>query len=403
MAESISKIEPAPIAKRLFAAIMDALVFIFLFFGLAAFPFTPIAEAGLGYKEINRAETNYFYASHLYVAQKVDDNGDIQIVEVKDFGADFSRYSSLTLYSTTSADPSFYIKRLYYYYHNFKTNTDIELPSVGGFDPIADYFVSPEYNEPINGVLPVNFYTSEWFSKNILDLENPASYFQIDSSNLDYVSSISVKEGVSNEDAISYLKNRVYDANAEFYYSSYISDLHVQKVRIQYFIFFVPFVISFAIFYILVPMLTKDGQTLGKLSMHLAVISNDGYAAKKRQILFREALLLIYISICGVVVGIGITSLAIMALGVLLAFIGTLIPKNKRSIFDYAAYTLVVDSIRSTWFKNKEDELRHKNEIEENMSKYKKYVPDNPNLIQVGSKIVDENYKVEPKKKKSKK
>ena len=52
MAESISKIEPAPIAKRLFAAIMDALVFIFLFFGLAAFPVTPIAEAGLGYKEI---------------------------------------------------------------------------------------------------------------------------------------------------------------------------------------------------------------------------------------------------------------------------------------------------------------------------------------------------------------
>ena len=150
-------------------------------------------------------------------------------------------------------------------------------------------------------------------------------------------------------------------------------------------------------------MLFKDGETLGKKTMQIAVISYDGYSAKKRQILFREILLFIVIFILGIVVGIGLTSFAIMALGILVLFILTLIPKNKRSIFDYAAYTIVVDSIHSTWFKSVEDEKRHEQELEANMSKYKKYIPENPNLIQVGSTIVDEKLKREIEQEKSKK
>ena len=147
----------------------------------------------------------------------------------------------------------------------------------------------------------------------------------------------------------------------------------------------------------------KDGQTLGKKTMNIAVISIDGYAAKKRQILFREILLFIVIGVLGVVVGIGLTSLAVIAVGVVLLFIGTLIPKNKRSIFDYAAFTIVIDSLHSVWFKTKEEEERHERELEDNMAKYKKYVPDNPNLIQVGSKIVDEKLLKEIEEEKSKK
>ena len=37
------------------------------------------------------------------------------------------------------------------------------------------------------------------------------------------------------------------------------------------------------------------------------------------------------------------------------------------------------------------------------MSKYKKYIPDNPNLIQVGSKVVDEKYLKEINKENNKK
>ena len=403
MSDKISKYEIAPIAKRLFAGIMDAVVFLFVFFGMALWIFTPIADAAFGYQKSQDLGNRYFLASHLYVMQKTNDDGKIVSVEVKDSTGKFSDYQSAPLYSYTTEDTSFYIKRIYYYYHNFKTNTDIELPTNSKFDAIKDHFVSPEYNVKINGVLPVNYYTNDWFSKSILSIGNADSYFKIDTSITDYVSSISLKEGVKKEDALKYIKNQAYEATKDFYYSNYITEINNQIKGMQFFIFIPPFVLSYSIFFILIPMLMKDGETLGKKTMHISVISFDGYQAKKRQILFREILLLIVILILGVVVGIGLTSLAIISLGVVLLFIGTLIPKNKRSVFDYAAYTIVVDSIHSTWFKNEEDERRHKQEIDDNMSKYKKYIPENPNLIQVGSEIIDPELKKEVEKKNKKK
>ena len=401
--DSISKYEPAPMAKRLFAGIMDAVVFIFVFLGLALWAFTPIANAAFGYNDANNTGLTYHLSSHLYLPQKINDDGNVVVVEVKDSTGNMKDYTELPLYNSKDENPSFYLKRIYYYYHNFKTNVDIELPQNREYDALNDHFVSPDYNKEINGVLPVNLYTNEWFSKEILNIEKDATYFVIDSSNPNYVESISLKEDINKEDALNYLRNAAYEATKDFYYSDFFQAIEKKIERIQYFIFLPPFGLSFAIFFILIPMLFKDGETLGKKTMNIAVISFDGYSAKKRQILFREILLFIVIFVLGIVVGIGLTSFAIMALGVVVLFILTLIPKNKRSIFDYAAYTIVVDSIHSTWFKTKEDEQRHKDELEANMAKYKKYVPENPNLIQVGTEIVDEKLKKELEEEKSKK
>ena len=402
--KTIAKYEPAPIAKRLFAGIMDAAVFIFVFFGLALWVFTPLSDPLFGYHETVNIGKRYHLSSHLFLPQKLDDDGNVVVVEVKNSTGNMNDYTELPLYNSSSEDSSFYIKRIYYYYHNFKTNTDIELPTNAEYDPLEDHFVSPEYNVEINGVLPVNFYTNDWFSKNVLNIESENTYFTIDPNISDYVSSISLKEGVDKEAAITYLKNQAYEATRDMYYSDYFQAVEKKVEAIQYFIFLPPFALSYSVFFILIPLLFKDGQTLGKKTMQIAVISFDGYSAKKRQILFREVLLFIVVFILGIAIGIGLTSFAIMALGVLVLFILTLIPKNKRSIFDYAAYTIVIDCIHSTWFKSVEDEKRHEQELEANMSKYKKYIPENPNLIQVGTEIIDEDLKkqVEEEKKKNK-
>lgn len=193
------------------------------------------------------------------------------------------------------------------------------------------------------------------------------------------------------------------EACEDLFHSSYFDELNKQIKYIQLFIFGTAFVVSFAIFYILIPLLMKDGETLGKKTMHISVISFDGFKAKKRQILFREVLLFVYVGILGFAIGIGLASFAYIALGVLVAFILTLLSKFKRSMFDFASFTIVVDAIHSTWFKDEEDEERHRKELEDNMAKYKKYVPDEDKLIQVGTKILDEDLKkeVEDQKKKN--
>ena len=401
--DRISKYEPAPIAKRLFAGIMDGVVFIFIFLAMALWVFTPIADATMAYNSTADVGKRYQLATHLYIPQKINDDGVVVDIEVKNSTGNLDDYTLCMIYNSSNETPSFYINRIYYYYHNYNCNVDIELPSSKEFDPINDHFVSPNYDKEINGLLPVNYYTNEWFSENVLNSKDESCLFNFDSSKENYLESISVKEDVSNETVISYLKNQGYEAVKHFYHSDYYESINQHIKNVQYFIFITPFALSFGIFFILIPMLFKDGETLGKKTMNIAVISMDGYKAKKRQILFREILLFIVIFILGIVVGIGLTSLAVIAVGVVLLFIGTLIPKNKRSIFDFAAYTIVIDSVHSTWFKNKEDEERHKQELDANMAKYCKYVPDNPNLIQVGSTIVDEKLKKEIEEEKTKK
>ena len=401
--ESISKFEAAPIAKRLFADIMDAAVFIFVFFALALWVFTPISDPAFGYTDTVNIGKRYHLSSALYLPQKIDDNGNVIIVSIKDSTGNMNDYTELPLYNSQSEDISLFINRVYYYYHNFKTNTDIELPENYDFKAVEDHFASPEYNEPIDGVLPVNIFTNEWFSRSILRVQNENTYFVIDTENSDYLSSISLKEGVDKTEALAYLRNEAYEATKDLYYSPFFQEIEKKIENIQFFIFLPPFGISFAIFYILIPLLFKDGETLGKKTMHLSVISYDGYSAKKRQILFREILLFIVIFVLGIVIGIGLTSFAIIALGVFVLFLLTIFMPYKRSPFDFAAYTVVVDSIHSTWFKSREDEKRHQEELEANMAKYKKYVPDNPNLIQVGTEIVDEEFKKELEKENSKK
>ena len=403
--KKISSFEAAPIAKRLFAAIMDAVVFLFTFFLLAVWVMTPIADAGLGYGNKNQIGQTYQLASHLYLIQKTDDNGNVINVDVKDSSGKLSDYNSVVLYNSDNTSTNFYIKRIYYYYHNFKTNTDIELPIFKEFDPIADHFASPIYDKEIDGILPKDVYTNEWFSKNVLKIESEDPYFKVDTTNPNYLESISLIDDSRNDDAIKFLKSRTAEACEDLFNSSYFADLNKQIKYIQLFIFGTAFATSFAIFYILIPLLMKDGETLGKKSMHIAVISFDGYKAKKRQIVFREVLLFIYVFFLGIVVGIGLTSFAIIALGVVVAFGLTLLSKFKRSIFDFASFTIVVDSIHSTWFKDKDDEERHRKELEDNMSKYKKYVPDEDKLIQLGTKNLDEDLKkeVESEKKKNKK
>ena len=204
-----------------------------------------------------------------------------------------------------------------------------------------------------------------------------------------------MKDETKKADAVTFLKEKAADGLADLSDSSYFDDLYNKRRWIDVFIYSVAFVLSYSIYFITIPLIFKDGETLGKKTMHLAVISYDGYSAKKRQILFRETLLLIVMAILGLVVGIGLTSLAIMSLGVVVLFLLTLVSKVKRSPFDFAAYTIVVDSIHSTWFKDKESEAQHEKELEENLSKYRKYTPDDSKLIQKGTEILDEELKKE--------
>jgi uncharacterized RDD family membrane protein YckC len=396
--EPLHSIVEAGIGKRLGAAILDGLVAIFLWLFLAMIVMTPIANAGLGYSANMNLGYQYQIASHLYVYQQQDDNGDISIVEVKDMTEKVdankeSQISSLT--KQTNLEPAYLLSHLYYYYSSFLTGENVELPnptSSKTYDMVEDHFVSPDYLDNVvdTQLKPAEYYTVKWFNNEILSVSDKgADYFDNTDENI----LATIKEGVDADKAITFLNSLISNAQGDLYYRDYYVKINNTIKWNQAFIIIPPYISVMGILYLLIPMLSKNGETIGKKFCHLAVISKDGYSAKKRQILFRFFVFFVEISLSLFAIGVNFTSIATLGVGVFILLMATLISKSHRAPHDYAALTLEIDAQKSVWFDSPEIEQRHIDELEAKMERYKSSKVENKNIIQIGGKIIDEDLK----------
>lgn len=412
---SITSIKEAGMGYRLFAGIIDGLCLVFLWLILAMFVCTPIANAAFGYSNMMSLGSHYQVTSQLFVYEQADDFGTMIPIEVKNFTEEINPNRStytVALYDFESDNYSYYLKRVYYYYHSFKCGRDIELPNpVGGiaYDPIKDKFVDPEYLNEIDGKSRVDYYTDEWFMTNVLEIEKEDSFFVIDQTKEgSFVDKIVLKDPTildnkeKKDKLFNFVRNAAYHAVEDQYYAKYFYDNNQSIKGCQLFIAMPPFGIAFGLIFILIPMLTKNGVTLGKITNKLAVVDINGYTVKKRQILFRELILFVLTFASLFAVGIGFTSFAICGLLILALLIFTIFFKQHRAPHDLAAMTMVIDASHSVWFKDAKEEAERQEELDEKMAKYKNQKVVNKNVIQVGSTIIDENIKREVEESKKK-
>lgn len=377
MKNSIRSIKEGSIAKRILALVMDAVIFFFVFGGLASWVMSPIAEAAFDYSGIQVQATNYEVRSKLYVCVEKDEEGNEKLVDVDNYEGDGSGdWDIIPLYNYDNDDINFYKERLRYYYVHYKTGVGVTYPE--GKNE-ADYR-APNYQDLIkddngNDVEPASYYNDAWFD---------------------------AKYG-SETDINNFKKDSVYSAVKDLYNQPYFDDLNSKIKGIQLFIILPPFIISFGVFYILIPILFKNGETLGKKVTHLGFITKDGYDIKRRQIVLRQILLFLYVGIFTFGLGIGFTSVATLMLGTLIYLIATFISRTKRSPMDYFAYTYLIDTKKSVWFHDPEEEDKKEQELDEKMAKYRKYEPDQSHVIQIGTEIVNQDVKKELEKEKLKK
>lgn len=354
----LTTIKKASLAKRIAALVMDGVVALFTFGLLGIFVFTNIANAAFGYE--NKMESGYecqvFSGLYILEAKYSDDSDPVIInngteLNEKGTGID-SNVTSLDNYEFENIED--YKARLEYYYCNYLTNTNVVWPK--GCPDTITTLTNSDGSEVSN---------REWFEANISPL-------------------------TEKDDVIT----ACYKAEEHLYNLDFYQEIQKELKLIQMLVIVLPsFLITFGVYYFLIPMLFKNGETLGKKVTHIALISNDNYAVKKRQIVFRQLLIMFYVAFCSSFIGIGLTSISTLALGVFIYFISMLISKQNRSFFDAAAYTLVVDANTSVWFKDEEDEKLHKESVEHEMSKLKKYRPNDKNIIQIGSKVINKNVK----------
>lgn len=334
MKSELRSIKKAPFYKRILAIIMDGAVTLFIFFALYLFAFTPIANAAFGYSSLINEQSTLQIESHLYVKESEESNNYILLINSK------------------SDDLNFYKENLRYYYLTFKTTK------------ASDCNEKHVYVENGPELLPSEYYTDEWFNDKMSSIDN------IDS-----------------------IKNASRDALNDF--STYLKPYSTKIKKISYFVFICPYVVSFGGFFILVPLLYKNGETFGKKVMGIGLVSYDGYSVKKRQVVLRQLFLFVYVGLFSFYMTVSLASLAMLGLGIFIYFLIAFIVKDNRSLADLLAYTQVVDAKNSVWFKDVKQEQEKEKILEENLSKYNKTEELDPNVIQVGSTIVNEEAKKE--------
>ncbi len=165
-----------------------------------------------------------------------------------------------------------------------------------------------------------------------------------------------------------------YDAITHFSAQPHFKDLQ-NSIGLKRYIAYLPsFIISPLIFFFLIPLLTKDGRTLGKLAQKIAVVSESGYKARKLNIVIHYAIL----TLVWELLLIPSTMIGIMAMAFLLLidYLALILSKNHTSLHDKIARTLVIDAKESKWFKDEEEE--------------EQYIKDNPDSSVAGF-YIEEN------------
>lgn len=355
MKNELRSIKIGGIGKRLIALIMDAAVAFFTFGMLAAWIFAPISESAFNYSLKGKEGLEYQVFSKLFVyEQKVDDDHIIIIENQSDLEKERSGDTNLVpLHEYNFENKDQYLARLQYYYCSYLTGDDLV------FEHGA----------------PVKYEQIELSDGTLVD---PRVYYY---------------DNISTLTDINEIKDACYTAEYHFYYSDYMTSINNELKLIQLFIVIPPYLISFGIYFILIPLLFENGETLAKKVVHLGFITKDGYSIKKRQIVYRQLILFIYITLCLFIVGVGTTSLATLGLGGVIYILTTVFAKDRRSFVDKLAYLTLIDSQSSVWFSSPEVEEERQKELDAKMKEYKKKKVENKNLIQVGTTIVDEKYK----------
>lgn len=371
MKSELRSLREANLAKRILATIMDGALFIFTFFFLATLVFTPISNKVFDVQNIEAKELSYAVNSHLYVVEQQNDEGKYEIINPNELNTARFKVEELTRYK--DKEVSFYLERVKYYYLNFKTGVDITYPE--GKD--IENYRAPNFDKEIKNdegeyVMPKDYYTEAWFAQKISSITSP-------------------------EEA----RNFAAQAIKDFSTSSYIKNIDKIIKKSQILIIVPSFVISFSIFLFVIPLIFKNGETLGKKTFQLGFVTKDGFDIKRRQIVIRQLALFLYVSIFTFAVGFEmLTCFATLSLGVAIYFVITAISKTKRSFLDCFTYVYLIDTKKSVWFHDEIEEEKFEQQVENNLSKLNEVPVENKHIIQIGNKIVDEKLKEEIKQEK---
>ncbi|NLI94740.1 MAG: RDD family protein [Erysipelotrichaceae bacterium] len=154
-------------------------------------------------------------------------------------------------------------------------------------------------------------------------------------------------EGTSAQAINDWWQGRYYEAVNENFKGMPAYFNPRREIAISFYILIgVGYLIGGALFHVAVPLLSNDGQSIGKMVCKLAVVNREGYRAKWWQIVFR-ALFTDVIEVIG--------SFALFLMPLLFTMATLTLSRQQRSIHDFVFQTRVINWDNSYIFNSEEE------------------------------------------------
>lgn len=297
------------------------------------------------------------------------------------------------IYSSTE-DYLVYEVPVQYYYLNYVTGVNIEVPS-GGDTSHPEKYASLVYDKELtlsdgSKVLPKDYYTMEWFNINVLGIkgdkpesEQNSSFFtyKTDSSGNYIKNELGVPKSkrydtnkstvveITKTDLASYFSEQYQEAYSHYSSLPFVSALTTEVNFINTVELMLSVTLSGLITYVIIPLFFKNGETLGKKIFKLGLANLEGYRYKKHQLLLR---FIPFFITCVALTFIPATTLyfdfIIIAVMLLVSFGITMASPKKCAMHDYVARTIVIDTKTSIIFDNmilEEEYLKKEDKLED--------------------------------------
>ena len=106
------------------------------------------------------------------------------------------------------------------------------------------------------------------------------------------------------------------------------------------------------VFDLIIPLFSKNGQTIGKHIFKLGLVSQEGYTYKKQKLIIRWLAYLLLELICGIFTFGGT---------ILISYTMFLFCKKRKCIHDFVSFSVVIDLQNSLFFDNEKEEAFYLN------------------------------------------
>ncbi len=260
-----------------------------------------------------------------------------------------------------------YDDAMQYFYFNYLTGNE---PSIKKDSYPINYVASPNYdeifyNEDGSTYKLKDYFTVDWYNTNILGISRDDPDAEMSQCYFTYVSVDGIYDksqvGVPRKQRYSSENNQTVEITqtdlAIYLGKKYENSFHTltnfsfysSKANLVNFYTGVDvassLILSGIIFYVVIPLIRKDGASIGKIIFKLRLAHISGYSFHKYQLLFRFVPFLVTVLfVCLVPLGSIYSVVLIIAVMFLVSFALAMASPKKTSLHDFIAQTIVVSS-----------------------------------------------------------